>query len=846
MNQVDNNKENIGKANRHMKKKRFIFWCVLIIVTILGILIVNKEKVFGKNKRIEYKCKDGNEIVYKPLSEDNIAEENGCRFINNEILVYISSADEEKKLIKYLEKVEGRIVGKIPQINQYQIELKTDKSLKELEKIIRKMQHIKWVEHVNLNYILETTEQFYPNDKEWKNNWSDNAGGTNWGMEAIKVPEAWEYIDKMNPVNVGVFDNVFDTKHEDLREVFVEEPLGNFSSKNNTTLSQEHGTHVSGIIGANFNNNTGVCGVCPTARLYGVAYTSKHMKNYSTTQFINVGFTYLISNDCRVINASSNSLGDEYSFCASRNNEYAKNTIKDVAREVGYYLECMIKEGYKFIICNCSGNINEDNGRYKFYRKESFNDKTELSYYSEDDYERYKKGKADQTVKRYFKKYGETRAESGNVEAKYEVLCAIENKNVQDVIITVGAIEPDEKDENGNIKTYKETAYSQGGEAVDVVAPGGSTSSDENKIYSTVPGGYGYNSGTSMAAPHVSGVAALIFALDPNIKPSRVKEIIVETSSGEYGKGKYGLVDAEAAVRRTLKIVNRDNLVTDAFTWSYDDAYGNTSTYSIPKINVYGREIAKLNKEIYEYLYEKVTNAQKSVEGYGVLDGCTNIKYNWHIYDDILCLDISYSMASIGESHMYYHIDINNGTILTNEMILDKKEITHDEFVEMAEKVVAKNIFDHTMDVNNGLRCYKDILEQADIANAPIFIDKNGDLYFLVTIWYPEKGTAFTVTLKCEDIDFTLPTTNNSGNNNTSDDLTYICSLVRDHYNTVLDTDEFRIFEEECHKTNTGYNIILRTIGGNSANQLVDMVEVNTTTGEVRTESLDVDTWYYK
>lgn len=63
--------------------------------------------------------------------------------------------------------------------------------------------------------------------------------------------------------------------------------------------------------------------------------------------------------------------------------------------------------------------------------------------------------------------------------------------------------------------------YSQ--EAVDFFAPG-------VDIYSTVPGDkYEENSGTSMAAPAVSGVAALLMAYYPNLKPSEVIAILQES-----------------------------------------------------------------------------------------------------------------------------------------------------------------------------------------------------------------------------------------------------------------------------------------------------------------------------
>ena len=46
---------------------------------------------------------------------------------------------------------------------------------------------------------------------------------------------------------------------------------------------------------------------------------------------------------------------------------------------------------------------------------------------------------------------------------------------------------------------------------------------------------YDYLTGTSMAAPHVSGVAAAIWSLNPNLKGDEVKRIICDTATGNYG-----------------------------------------------------------------------------------------------------------------------------------------------------------------------------------------------------------------------------------------------------------------------------------------------------------------------
>jgi len=51
-------------------------------------------------------------------------------------------------------------------------------------------------------------------------------------------------------------------------------------------------------------------------------------------------------------------------------------------------------------------------------------------------------------------------------------------------------------------------SYSNFGPGVDLAVPG-------TNIYSTVPGGYGFKNGTSMAAPQVSGAAALIMSMNP-------------------------------------------------------------------------------------------------------------------------------------------------------------------------------------------------------------------------------------------------------------------------------------------------------------------------------------------
>ncbi|GBL16486.1 subtilisin E [Microcystis aeruginosa NIES-1211] len=51
------------------------------------------------------------------------------------------------------------------------------------------------------------------------------------------------------------------------------------------------------------------------------------------------------------------------------------------------------------------------------------------------------------------------------------------------------------------------------------------------QVYSTLPnGGYGFLSGTSMAAPHVAGVVTLMLSANPNLTDAQVRQIITATA----------------------------------------------------------------------------------------------------------------------------------------------------------------------------------------------------------------------------------------------------------------------------------------------------------------------------
>ncbi|MER5963416.1 S8 family serine peptidase [Streptomyces sp. NPDC002057] len=290
-----------------------------------------------------------------------------------------------------------------------------------------------------------------------------------WDMTQIKAEQAWAVTTGSPTVKVGVLDTGVDDQHQDIAPNFNAADSASCAYGKVDTRAGSwrdvgtHGTHVAGTIAA-AKNGKGVIGVAPGVKISSVRIAEPTSSLFFAENTI-CGFVWAGDHGFKVTNNSYYT--DPWQFNCPDNVDQAA-IIEGVRRAQAY------AEGKGSLQVAAAGNSNYDLAN-KTTDSESPNDSTPVT----------------RTI----------------TNACIDIPTELPG------VVTVAA------QGNGGAKA----SYSNFGNGViDIAAPGGDGASG---VYSTLPGGkYGNMNGTSMASPHVAGVAALIASVNPAFTPAQIRD----------------------------------------------------------------------------------------------------------------------------------------------------------------------------------------------------------------------------------------------------------------------------------------------------------------------------------
>ncbi|MFF9020581.1 S8 family peptidase [Streptomyces eurythermus] len=305
-----------------------------------------------------------------------------------------------------------------------------------------------------------------------------------WDLPAIKADKAHEKTLGSRDVTVAVIDTGVDDTHPDIAPNFDRAASVNcVSGKPDTTdgawrpgaSESPHGTHVAGEIAA-AKNGVGMTGVAPGVKVAGIKVSTPG--GYFYTEAVVCGFVWAAEHHVDVTNNSYYT--DPWYFNCTTDPDQ-KALVDAIARASRY------AEGKGTVNVAAAGNQNYDLASHAITDEDSPNDGTP----------------SDRVV---------------DPHECFDIPTQLPG------VVTVTAT---------GAKGLKSSFSNHGLGVADIAAPGGDqyqppqAPATSGLILGTLPGGkWGYMAGTSMATPHVAGVAALIKSTHPHAPVAAVKALL--------------------------------------------------------------------------------------------------------------------------------------------------------------------------------------------------------------------------------------------------------------------------------------------------------------------------------
>lgn len=550
-----------GRRGKRLLRSTGLILAVLILASVMTVLMVAMglvhipfiETLLEKLHLINTRKTglDNGDRVSTPTEEHVVLDpEEGVLYFDNQLVVYTFSDLSARAARELAELVDGTVVGDISGcINVLQIEVDAS-SLEDLQDMADRLMREDDVMYASYDYPVDMT-----GTEADSNPWSENSNapaedrgneshpaGNDWWAEAIGAYTAWSYSSLCAPVKVGILDSGFDKAHEDLAGTvsFLPDYIENSAS--------DHGTHVAGIIGAH-NNSVGMRGIADQASMICASWMPRENVSYlSSGDYLEI-FKQMIENDVKVIN---NSWGAKYysesGYALEKASElYPDNDVKFlleyfVLKQTGAYesyvdymtsyaertsMDCLLmmvqlmQNGQKdFLFVQSAGNGYYDNGQPMDTSKNGH-----FCSLDETTWDRLLGGWSDERL--------EQLEEQG-----------INYRAIDDRILIVGAIQ-NQRDENGN---YAQSSFSNYGDHVDICAPGTDIFSTYWSANAQTPA-YRQLNGTSMAAPMVTGSAALLWSLEPDLTVEEVRSLLLDSTVTRTTGQAYRVLNIGSAVR---------------------------------------------------------------------------------------------------------------------------------------------------------------------------------------------------------------------------------------------------------------------------------------------------------